>query len=51
MTKSKLINSKGKVIRVALHPTKAECHGGHDTYRNRVRRWARQGYFEMNRGK
>jgi len=51
MTKSKLIHAKtGKVIRANLHPSKIGCRDGYDTYRNRVRKWARQGYFEMNRG-
>lgn len=51
MTKSKLINAKGQVVRANLHPTKATLMEGKLTYAILVRKWARQGYFEMNRGK
>jgi len=51
MTKSKPINKAGKVIRVSLHPSKAVLMEGKLTYSILVCKWARQGYFEMNRGK
>lgn len=50
MTKSKLVNKAGEVIRVNLHPSKAVLLEGRVTYRILVRKWARQGFTEMKRG-
>lgn len=49
MTKTKCLNRTGKVVRIDLHPTKAQCFNG-ETFRSRLKKALKSRFTPINRG-